>query len=403
MSAGGGNAPLHIGLCCRADLFPPVHGAAAKIAMVARHLSLLGHEVSLITNRRDVWFRYDHGELREYAWPRMLRRLPGPDLLARPLMRALEVPAVDNFLYSPLADPDYWARAAWAAAHFRFDVFQAEFPGYMGPVAAARRVRKCLTVLAEHNIEFQRIPQSSRVGERAVRHLRLMEMAALRAADLVICCSAVDRQSLADLGVRHVEVIPHGVEIAAYHHRDRARVRARYGLRDEDLVLVFHGVLDYGPNRDAVMEIDREIMPRLRQRGLRVRVIIAGKDPPPAVSPELVCTGVVMDLPAVIGCADIAVVPLRGGGGTRLKILEYFASGLPVISTAKGAEGIPAPPGEGWLAAETPDEFAAAVEDLIQHPMRRAEVGEAGARFAARYDWLEIARRHEAVYRARLR
>ena len=108
-------------------------------------------------------------------------------------------------------------------------------------------------------------------------------------------------------------------------------------------------------------------------------------------------------LPPVSRQADIAFGPLRAGSGTRLKILEAFALGVPVISTPIGHEGLEVLPGQHLLSASTVPDFIAAVESLLPDPAARQRLATAGRALAvARYDWAHIAARHEAVYEAML-
>src|SRR6266481_6257403 len=94
-------------------------------------------------------------------------------------------------------------------------------------------------------------------------------------------------------------------------------------------------------------------------------------------------------LPNFLAAADLAVVPLEYGGGTRMKILEYFATGLPVLSTPKGAEGIPAESGREIVLAPL-DDFSSIIGALMDDPGRRQRIGELGRELVRRYDWLEV-------------
>lgn len=147
--------------------------------------------------------------------------------------------------------------------------------------------------------------------------------------------------------------------------------------------IVFSGNLEYHPNRDAVRFFAREIWPALRERwpGLTWRLV--GKNPEcvrhstPHDS-RIQFTGAVDDAIAELAKSRIAVVPLRAGSGTRLKILEAWAACLPVVSTTIGAEGLGARDGEHLLLADSPADFAAAVSRLLACPNLRASLGEAG-------------------------
>ena len=110
---------------------------------------------------------------------------------------------------------------------------------------------------------------------------------------------------------------------------------------------------------------------------MKARVLAIGPEPPDETLPGVTFTGPVDDLPERIKGADLAVVPLRKGGGTRMKILDYFAAGVPVISTAKGMEGLPLQPGLHLRAVENPDDIAEAIRLEMGAPLDLARGSQA--------------------------
>jgi glycosyltransferase involved in cell wall biosynthesis len=151
---------------------------------------------------------------------------------------------------------------------------------------------------------------------------------------------------------------------------------------DEE-VLVFSGNMEYHPNLDAVAYFRREIWPELCQRWPSLVWRLIGKNPE-AVSrftagdPRIQVTGAVEDAVAELARARVAVVPLLIGSGTRLKILEAWAAGVPVVSTTLGAEGLPVRDGETLLVADGAPAFAAAVTRLLTCSELRQRIGNAG-------------------------
>ena len=168
--------------------------------------------------------------------------------------------------------------------------------------------------------------------------------------------------------------------------------------------LLFVGTMGYPPNADAVLHFHRAIMPRLRRRIPDVELIVVGRHPPPAVrrldqQPDVTVTGYVNDLIPWYQRSRITVVPLRAGGGTRLKILESMALGRPVVSTSLGCEGLEVSDCEHILVADNPAEFADAVIRLIEdEELYRRMISSARQRVETRYAWAEIARKLLAVY-----
>ncbi len=141
--------------------------------------------------------------------------------------------------------------------------------------------------------------------------------------------------------------------------------------------------MEYHPNRSAVRYFRREIWPRLRERWPDLVWRLVGKNaaavrPFTTGDPRIEVSGEVKDAVRELARAQVAVVPLLAGSGTRLKILEAWAAGMPVVSTTVGAEGLPALDGEQILLADEPAAFAEAVSRLLACKELRDRVGKAG-------------------------
>ena len=148
------------------------------------------------------------------------------------------------------------------------------------------------------------------------------------------------------------------------------------------------------------MILIEELLPRLARLGCRVQLLGIGREPPPLVEhPDVYLPGSVDELAGPLKACDLAVVPLTSGGGTRMKILDYFAAGLPVISTTKGCEGLPVSDGEQLLIRDDWDAFAQAVADLLENDDQRRALGEAGHELARSLSWQEIAARYDRLFR----
>jgi len=150
-----------------------------------------------------------------------------------------------------------------------------------------------------------------------------------------------------------------------------------------DDAIVFSGNMEYHPNRTAVHFFRREIWPRLRERWPKLVWRLVGKNPAAisrivAGDPSIEVVGPVADAVCELARSRVAVVPLLTGSGTRLKILEAWAAGLPVVSTTLGAEGLPVRNGETVLIADDPGSFAAEVTRLLACSELRQKVGSAG-------------------------
>jgi glycosyltransferase involved in cell wall biosynthesis len=166
--------------------------------------------------------------------------------------------------------------------------------------------------------------------------------------------------------------------------------------------LVFVGSMDWMPNDDAVLFFCREVLPRVRAVEPGVTLSIVGRAPTAAVrrlaeQQGIEVTGRVDDVRGYRAAACAEIVPLRVGGGTRLKIFEAMAAGKAVVSTTIGAEGLPAEPGRHLLIADGAEALAQAVLRVVREPaLRRSLEHEARALVARHYDWAVAAAQLEA-------
>ncbi len=179
-------------------------------------------------------------------------------------------------------------------------------------------------------------------------------------------------------------VVPNGVDVAV--------CAQDFGPPEND-TLIYPGALSYDANFDAMAYFMGAILPQVRAARPDARLRITGRATPAqqAALPRaegVEFTGYLDDVRPAVARAWAEVVPLRKGGGTRLKVLEALALGTPVVSTSKGIEGLAIEPGRHALVADTPAEFAAATSRLLSRPELRAQLAEAGRRLAReRYDW----------------
>jgi glycosyltransferase involved in cell wall biosynthesis len=162
--------------------------------------------------------------------------------------------------------------------------------------------------------------------------------------------------------------------------------------------------MDWMPNADAIQFFVDQVLPRLRARVPDVTLTVVGRNPPAAIralaetEPAIRVTGSVPDVRPYIERAAAFVVPIRVGGGTRLKIFEAMAMERPVVSTTIGAEGLPVRDGVDAVLADGPEPFADAVAALLQDPVRAAAIGAAAAAAVrADYGWDGVAARFAAI------
>jgi glycosyltransferase involved in cell wall biosynthesis len=228
------------------------------------------------------------------------------------------------------------------------------------------------------------------------KKLRRYEARVCRAFDRVVAVSPADAQALQRLvpGLE-VSVVLNGVDTELYRAQP---------LEPAPEALVFTGKMDFRPNVDAVLWFCQEILPRIWRERASVHFTIVGRDPHPRVQalardPRIRVTGYVEDVRPYIAGAAVYVVPLRMGGGTRLKVLEAMAMGQAIVSTTLGCEGIALTPGREAVLADTAQEFARRVVELLGDEERRRSLGRWARRLVeAHYDWRVIVPRLEQVY-----
>jgi glycosyltransferase involved in cell wall biosynthesis len=218
---------------------------------------------------------------------------------------------------------------------------------------------------------------------------------AVRRFERILAVSDADRETLLRLygPLPPVDVVPTGVDTTYFAPLDGDERPGR---------LAFTGSMDWLPNEDAMLWFAREILPRVRRHEPSASLAIVGRMPTAAVrrlgaEAGIEVTGRVEDVRPHVAAAPVYVVPLRVGGGTRLKIFEAMAMGKAIVSTTIGAEGLPVRAGEHLLIADTPAEFADAVLRLLRDGRERRRLGSAARSLVVeRYDWSAAARVLEA-------
>jgi glycosyltransferase involved in cell wall biosynthesis len=166
--------------------------------------------------------------------------------------------------------------------------------------------------------------------------------------------------------------------------------------------LIFVGSMDWLPNVDGILWFTQNVLPLIRQRRPNCTFTIVGRQPPAEIQAlaggGIQVTGTVPDVRPYLWDAAVSVVPLRIGGGTRLKIYEAMAARNAVVSTTVGAEGLPVNPGSEIAIGDTPESFAAACLDLLENQEKRERMVEAAWQLvAARFTWEAVVDQFESL------
>jgi glycosyltransferase involved in cell wall biosynthesis len=229
------------------------------------------------------------------------------------------------------------------------------------------------------------------------RKFERFERRVMARVDQTVAVSPVDAALFAsEFGARRVSVVDNGV--------DTVNFRPAVGPRESARIL-FMGSLDWRPNLDAVDVLLERIFPAVRSAVPNAELWIVGRQPPDALRrrvfayPNVELHADVSDVRPFLGSCGLLAVPLRIGGGSRLKILEALASAVPVVSTRVGAEGLCLDPERHLTIVEDVDRMAAAIVETIRSPRAaRAQALAGRERVLQRYDWGVLADRLEQVW-----
>jgi sugar transferase (PEP-CTERM/EpsH1 system associated) len=279
-----------------------------------------------------------------------------------------------------------------------FDVVVCDF---LPPAVNMPDELACPSVLFTHNVEAEIWRRHAETAGNPIsrallttqwRRMSKLERAALSRFDLVLAVSDADRQTFQRLYPGALRTPAHVIQTGV-----DTRYFAPQPVPPRPAHLVFTGSMDWLANADGMLYFVNEILPLMQQARPDVTLSIVGRAPTPAVlrlarRAGVEVTGRVEDVRPHMAVAAVYVVPLRVGGGTRLKIFEAMAMGKAVVSTTIGAEGLPVTPGHDIVIADGPRRFADAVLELIRNVDTRNRLGAAARRLVVeRHDWSAVA------------
>lgn len=386
-------------------LLPVDTGGRIRSFNILRHLAAR-NEVTLLSyyfGARDT--AYEEALSHELAGAVAMhagrgRGEPGTGILTQVLDYARGLPAAAPFAVSKFTSAEVRARIAQLLRDQRPDVAICDFLAASLTMPSAAGVP---TVLFQHNVESALWARQARHETNLLKRaafaveavkMRRYETKALRRFDRVIAVSEHDRRLMTEMAPQcPIDVVPTGVDVRSYG--------AAAGREPARPVVLFLGSMDWEANIDGVRYFCRDVWPRVRAAVPDARFRIVGRNPDQLVtrlaSDSIEVTGGVPSVIPHLGDAAVMVVPLRIGGGTRLKIYEAMAAGRAIVSTTVGAEGLEVSDGEDIVIADTSTDFAAAVVSVLESPDLRRRLSTAASTTAARHDWSAIASRFEAV------
>lgn len=290
----------------------------------------------------------------------------------------------------------------------RFDVIQIEHSSLTIYLDYLTLPGNSKTVLTMHNIDYVR-------NERVIKNLpfsiekiyqqlnqskfKRWEISSLKRYDTVIAMSSIDKDIMInDIPGLNVAIVPNGVDTVAISFDQNER------YQQNDRNIVFVASMENEANHDGAMYFINEIFSIVKKECPDAVLYMVGRSPRDELAnkhngDDIIVTGMVDSVYEYYKKAAVAIVPLRSGGGTRLKILEAMAAGAPVVSTTVGAEGINVTSGKDILLADKPEEFAqCVVRVLTDKSESNSLVKEARKKVEQEYDWRIIAKQHDSVY-----
>ena len=382
---------------CHTPLFPVDSGVVRRNAHILREATR-GHEVSVLvlgSGHDEAGFRQNIGQycrttlkvdVHNIGWRRVLR-VCLYIITGRPWVR-------------------HWHRAKVQGAIDKLCKDSSpDIVHLTTPLLRLYRYPSTARIVADaHNVEYdnlRRVAQQARSPLRKLLffafawRLRTEEMRTTQSVDLLLTVSERDRGLFRALAPHtRSAVVANGVDLQEFSPTPRQR-HARS--------LVFVGMMNYHPNDAGIQYFLRHTFPLIRKEIPDVRLTIVGGNPSQTVrasaSAQVRVTGLVPDVRPFMDEAEVLIVPLYAGGGTRLKLLEAMAVGIPAVSTTIGCEGLAVRDGEHLLIADTAEAFArAVVRLLIDQPLRESLALRATQLVYSSYGWEKIGETLRSLY-----
>jgi glycosyltransferase involved in cell wall biosynthesis len=383
-------------------LFPVDTGGKIRSYNIVRHLAK-AYPVTLLSyygGARDA--NYEAEIARQLPATQTIHTAAPEATLAQSVDYLFRLPSRAPYAVTKFTHPKVRRKITEWFAEDRFDVAVCDF------LSASLNFPDELavpTVLFQHNVETILWQRMARTESSPVRklsyHIEAAKMGryeqnALARFHHVVAVSNQDRdQMLALKPACPITVVPTGVDTKQYSVAPAAT--------GNPPIVVFTGSMDWEPNIDAVEYFCREIWPLILNRFGDARFQIVGRNPDKRVrrlaSSSVEITGTIPSVANHLRDATVVIVPLRIGGGTRLKIFEAMAMGKAMVSTSIGAEGLDVVDGRELLLADDPASFANAIIEILRDPALRRRYEQAAAIQAQRYDWSRIAEGFAEVLR----
>jgi len=282
---------------------------------------------------------------------------------------------------------------------FSPDVINIELP-FLFPLALlSNRKMKVPIVVSEHLIIYLLYNKKSIMNS----FLKKYEIFVLRNVSHVVTVSRADKEDISKyVSQSKISVCPNGVDINYYHpnmSKYSRKIRRQYGISGP--LIVFHGSLIDPPNRDAINVIRNVILPYVLQKYKDITFMIIGANPPEITHPNIICTGLVENLPIYLAAADVAIDPVLDSTGAEIKVLEYLASGVPTVVSKMVAKGIDLliDKENVLIADDVSKNFSEQIFRVLEDPQLRRKLKLNGRNLVEeKYSWNKVISQYENIY-----
>jgi sugar transferase (PEP-CTERM/EpsH1 system associated) len=350
-----------------------------------------------------------HAELKQYCHGVhcVPLEIPEKNSASDLLHYAINLPSLQPYSMAKYCRPEVGVQLRQHLAKHSYDVILCDF---LLTAAVIPWENKTPKVLFTHNVEAQiwerhykvsRNPVWKAISWREFRTLDRFEKNCIQQSDHVLTVSETDKDIFAKTILpKKITVIPTGVDLDFFQPGTKTDEQADS--------MVFTGSMDWTPNEDAILFFAEQILPRIRTEIPAAQLWVVGRSPSSklqalaAANNGVNITGRVDDIRPYVHRSPVYVVPLRIGGGTRIKIFEAMAMGKAVVSTTIGAEGLPIHHEKDLILADEPGEFARRVISLMRNPAERDSLGRAARLLVEeKYGWAAAANTlYETLVRA---
>jgi glycosyltransferase involved in cell wall biosynthesis len=364
-------------------LFPPYWGGGTRTYNLVRHLAKK-HKVYLISPF------YRQFEDKKIDGHRIELKKMGVEVFTpSPLIR-IEHPFTKHI------NPEVILKSIEIILTKKIDVIICDYPWSGINLLAINFLFRKPFIFHEHNVEY-RIKDEIRA--RYGKLMKILELVLCKLARRIVTVSEEDKKIfIKEFGVneRKIVVVENGFDKKIFYPnpKNTKKIREKHNLKDNPIILFF-GKLDYPPNKEAVYKIRWNILPFVLEKIPNAKFLIVGKKYEFGIEHEsMIFTGLVDDIQDYVNAADVVIVPLLAGSGTRIKILEAIACGKIVVSTSKGAEGLINELTKPFL--KIADDWKT-FTDLIVETLKKQERRKVSRKFVERYAWQNIYKKFDKI------